>query len=150
MFMRRLMLAFLLPLLLLLGSPAMAGETLPAPVQLYVLNCWGCHRQHGEGIPHTVPRLSGTVGYFLLIPGGREYLIEVPGVAGSALSDAEIAEVMNWLLVTFSKDQLPPNFKPYTTAEITRYRSHELNDIKHVRGALAERLAVKGIAIPPE
>jgi hypothetical protein len=145
----------LLTLILAMAMPAMAGEPpppshqkYPAPIQLYVMNCWGCHKPGGEGIPGTVPRLKDTVGNFLRVPGGRQYLIEVPGVAGSALSNAQVAQVLNWLLVTFSKDQLPPDFKPYTEAEVARYRPHELNNIQTVRADLVAKLSAQGIALP--
>ena len=147
----------LLAMILTAAIPAMAGEPpppshqkYPAPIQLYVMNCWGCHKPGGEGIPGTVPRLKDTVGNFLRVPGGREYLIEVPGVAGSALNNAEVAEVLNWLLVTFSKDQLPPDFKPYTEAEVAKYRPHELNNIQTVRNDLVSKLAAQGIKLPPQ
>ncbi|MGH7906205.1 MAG: c-type cytochrome, partial [Candidatus Binataceae bacterium] len=71
-------------------------------------------------------------------------------VAGSALNDAQVAEVLNWVLKNFSRHQLPSNFKPYTEAEVAKYRAHELNDIKRVRGGLARKLASEGIQIPPE
>jgi hypothetical protein len=142
---------------LLLAMPASAGEPpspshqkYPAPIQLYVLNCWGCHKPGGEGIPGTVPRLKDTVGDFLHVPGGRAYLVEVPGVAGSALSNAEVAEVLNWMLETFSKDQIPSGFQPYTEAEVAKYRPHELNNVMTVRAALAAQLAEQGIKLPAQ
>jgi hypothetical protein len=145
----------LLILILTMALPAMAGEPpppshqkYPAPIQLYVMNCWGCHKPGGEGIPGTVPRLRDTVGNFLRVPGGREYLIEVPGVAGSALSNAQVAQVLNWLLITFSKNQLPSDFKPYTEAEVAEYRPHELNNIQTVRADLVAKLSAQGIALP--
>jgi len=146
----------LLPILILtITTLASAGEPpapshrkYPPPTQLYVMNCWGCHQSGGEGLPGTVPRLKDSVGSFLRVPGGRQYLVEVPGVAGSSLSNAEVAEVLNWLLITFSKNQLPPDFKPYTEAEVASYRPHELNDIKTVRSDLVAKLAAQGIAMP--
>ncbi len=147
----------ILAALALLAIPALAGEPpppshqkYPAPIQLYVMNCWGCHKPGGEGIPGTVPRLRDTVGDFLHVPGGREYLIEVPGVAGSALSNAEVAEVLNWMLMTFSKNQIPPGFQPYTEAEVAKYRPRELNNVQTVRAELVSKLAAQGIKLPPQ
>ncbi|HYL57616.1 MAG TPA: cytochrome c, partial [Candidatus Acidoferrales bacterium] len=102
------------------------------PEQLYQLNCWGCHRPHGEGIPGTAPPLKGAAD-FLRVPGGREYLIAVPGVALSPLSDAQTAEVMNWILRSFSAGGMPPDFKPYTPDEIAHSRKTRLMDIKSAR-----------------
>ena len=53
----------------------------------YMLNCQGCHRADGAGTPGTVPALAGSVGRFLAVRGGREFLVQVPGVAQSILDD---------------------------------------------------------------
>src|ERR1700760_1085951 len=69
--------------------------------QHWTLNCQGCHRQDGLGTNETTPSLAGTTARFLWAPKGREYLTRVPGVATSALSDADLAEVLNWMLWRF-------------------------------------------------
>ena len=130
-----------------IASAALAGGS---PAELYTLNCWGCHKPRAEGIPGTVPRLADSMANFLRVPGGREYLVEVPGVAASALSNAEIAEVLNWLLVTFNKAEMPPDFKPYTAAEIARYRPHQLIRITETCDDLVKRLKAKGIVVPDD
>jgi len=113
------------------------------PAQLYMLNCWGCHRPNGEGIPGTAPPLKGAAD-FLRVPGGREYLISVPGVALSPLSNEQAAAVMNWILKSFSKDRLPADFKPYTADEIAKARTTHLLDIKKARADLVtEMVAAK-------
>lgn len=130
-----------------IASVARAGGS---PAELYTLNCWGCHKPRAEGIPGTVPRLADSMADFLQVPGGREYLVEVPGVASSALSNAEIAEVLNWLLFTFNKAELPADFKPYTAAEIAKDRPHQLIRIIETRDALVKRLKAKGIIVPDD
>jgi len=113
------------------------------PAQLYMLNCWGCHRPDGEGIPGTAPPLRGAVD-FLRVPGGREYLISVPGVALSPLSNEQAADVMNWILKSFSKDRVPTDFKPYTAGEIAKVRTTHMLDIKKARAELVtEMVAAK-------
>ena len=113
------------------------------PAQLYMLNCWGCHRPDGEGIPGTAPPLRGAVD-FLRVPGGREYLISVPGVALSPLSNEQAADVMNWILKSFSKDRVPADFKPYTADEIAKARTTHMLDIKKARAELVtEMVAAK-------
>jgi cytochrome c553 len=84
------------------------AQELPAGVpnaqrawQHWTLNCQGCHRQDGTGSEGTAPSLAGTVARFLAVPGGREYLGRVPGVATSPLSNEDLAEVMNWMLWRF-------------------------------------------------
>lgn len=129
------------------AARALAGGS---PAEMYTLNCWGCHKPRAEGIPGTVPRLADSMGDFLHVSGGREYLVEVPGVAASALSDAEIAQVLNWLLFTFNKAELPADFKPYTADEITKYRPHQLIRITETRDDLVKRLKAKGIIVPDD
>jgi mono/diheme cytochrome c family protein len=111
---------------------------------LYMLNCWGCHRPHGEGIPGTAPPLRGAAD-FLRVPGGRQYLIEVPGVAQSALDDAQVAAVMNWIIESFSADRMPSGFQPYTRDEIAKYRATRLMDIKDARAKLVGEMAAMKI-----
>ena len=94
--------------------------------QNWTLNCQGCHRQDGAGSAGTAPSLAGTVSRFLTVPGGREYLGRVPGVATSPLSDADLAEVMNWMFWRFDRDHLPAEFMPFTAAELGRLRTRPL------------------------
>jgi mono/diheme cytochrome c family protein len=122
------------------AAPAWAGESAQ---QLYTLNCWGCHRPQGEGIPGTAPPLRGAAD-FLRVPGGRAYLIEVPGVAQSPLNDQQAAAVMNWIMTNFNKD-LPRDFAPYTPDEIHRYRSERLLDVAGERKRLIAKMAALGI-----
>ncbi len=105
--------------------------------QNWTLNCQGCHRFDGSGSDATAPGIAGTVSKFLLVPGGREYLIRVPGVATSPLSDQDLAEVMNWMLWRFDKEHLPASFSPYTAAEIAPLRARPLRlEASKTRSAL--------------
>lgn len=90
--------------------------------QNWMLACQGCHRADATGTPQTTPAMAGFVSKFLRVPGGREYLVQVPGVATAALSDADLAELMNWSLVRFDPGNVPADFAPYTTAEVRRLR----------------------------
>jgi cytochrome c553 len=94
--------------------------------QHWTLNCQGCHRPDGTGSAGTAPSIAGTVARFLSVPGGREYLGRVPGVATSALSDADLSEVMNWMLWRFDKEHIPANFQPYTAQELGQLRRSPL------------------------
>jgi mono/diheme cytochrome c family protein len=108
--------------------------------QHWTLNCQGCHRPDGTGSDQTAPSLAGTVARFLAVPGGREYLSRVPGVAASALSDADLAEVMNWMLWRFDKEHLPADFQPYTAAEIRQLRSRPLRlEASQIRADLLKK-----------
>jgi hypothetical protein len=94
--------------------------------QNWTLNCQGCHRQDGSGSAGTAPPLAGTVSKFLTVPGGREYLGRVPGVATSPLPNAALAELMNWMFWRFDQQHLPADFQPFTAEEIGRLRTQPL------------------------
>jgi hypothetical protein len=112
-------------------SPCRAG-----PRYDYILHCRGCHGPNGEGVPDGVPDFRGRLGKFLSVPGGREYLIRVPGTSQSELSDEQVAGVLNWLVREFSPAQVPADFEPFTTAEVARHRRPPLIDVARVRGEL--------------
>jgi hypothetical protein len=111
---------------------------------LYALHCMGCHQQHGEG-HGTVPQLQGFVGHFLKVPGGREFLVQVPGVAQSALTDDELAAVLNWTLQEFSRAELPEDFRPYDGQEVAGYRGGRLIDVIPVRARLLDEMRARNI-----
>ncbi|WP_454673515.1 c-type cytochrome [Achromobacter pestifer] len=114
----------------------------------YVLQCAGCHRVDGRGSsPHGIPDFRQSVGAFVHLPAGREYLIRVPGAAHSQLSNAELAAVLNWVLGEFSAAQLPKDFKPYTEREVAVARPNRYDDVVPVRHDLAERLSSMGFTL---
>ncbi|CUJ16697.1 Cytochrome c552 [Achromobacter ruhlandii] len=154
------------------GAAALADEAVPAAAQAaagplaaangvpgadtlrqaaradYVLQCAGCHRVDGRGsTPHGIPDFRNSVGAFTHLPAGREYLVRVPGAAYSQLSNAELANVLNWLLRTFSPAQLPTGFQPYTESEVAAARPHRYDDVVPVRHGLARELAALGLAL---
>jgi hypothetical protein len=113
------------------------------------LNCWGCHRANGEGVAGTAPPLINATD-FLRVPGGREYLIRVPGVSQSMLDDADTALVMNWILETFSKGRVPADFRPFTAAEIHHARAEpHLFDIGKIRSQLLSKMVAMKIRSSP-
>jgi hypothetical protein len=116
---------------------------------LYLLNCWGCHGSHGEGIKGTAPSLINLAD-FLKANGGRAYIVEVPGVSLSALSDAQIAIVMNWILENMSKNNLPRDFSPYTADEVHRYRATRLAELSKTRRALLDQLVAMKVRASAE
>jgi hypothetical protein len=100
----------------------------------------GCHRPDGTGSEGTAPSLAGTVAKFLNVRGGREYLGRVPGVATSPLSNADLAEVMNWMLWRFDEAHVPVDFKPYTAEEVGGLRAHPLRlDASQMRRDLLKK-----------
>ncbi len=108
------------------GGPPAGVDNPQRAWQNWTLNCQGCHRPDGTGSAGTTPSLAGTVARFLSVPGGREYLGRVPGVATSPLSSPELSEVMNWMLWRFDQANMPADFRPYTAAEIGQLRTAPL------------------------
>ena len=106
----------------------------------FALNCQGCHRADGAGTPGSVPPLAHSVARFLAVPGGRDYLVQVPGVAQAPLDDAMLAAVVNWMLTRFDAQHVPKDFRPYTADEIGRLRKSPLVDVEKVRAALLAEL----------
>jgi len=102
----------------------------------YMLNCQGCHQADGRGLQGSVPDMRNFVGKFLDTPGGREFLVQVPGSANSPLSDAALAELLNWILITMSFTALPGNFRPYSAAEVEALRTQTLVDVDARRAEL--------------
>lgn len=119
--------ALLASLLLLKAAPvAVSDATNNRSWQLWALNCQGCHRPDASGTPDGVPPMSGVVAKFLQVPGGRQFLVQVPGVATAPIRDDDLAQLLNWMLPHFDAANMPADFKPYTTAEVRALRRKPL------------------------
>jgi len=111
-------------LLCALPPQSFAGESQTA----YWLHCAGCHGLDGSGAPPEVPTLIDEPGRIAGLPGGREYLMRIPGVALAGLGNERLAEVLNFMLQTFSKNSLPVDFQPFRAEEVGRLRRQVLKD----------------------
>ncbi|MFV3288797.1 cytochrome C [Pseudomonas sp. NY11955] len=138
--------------------PAPGNEVAPVPIAQagysvpvnYQLQCAGCHRDHGEGsAANDTPRMQGFVGNFLRVPGGREFLVRVPGISQSALNDQQIADLLNWLLTRdgMAGNSSPEQWPAYTGAEVHRVRQQSMLNLPTVRAGLIEAMRARGIAI---
>jgi len=107
----------------------------PDPKADYLLYCRGCHLADGTSVPPEVPSLHG-LAPLLESNTGREYLIRVPGVSQTPMSDERLAAVLNWVVSEFISDALPENFKPFTPAEVGKARVKVLPDPKRYRAKL--------------
>ena len=135
-------------LLLLVFGTALANDE-RAQVN-YMLHCQGCHLPQAEGMDGRVPPMKDFVGFFLRSDEGREFLIRVPGVAQSALGSDELAELMNWLVLTYSADQLPEVFEPFTAFEVDRLRTDPVADPDSARERLLADIASADPALRAE
>ena len=117
-----------------------ANATEPVRVD-YMLNCQGCHLPDGSGFPERdVPAIKNHLGKFLLVEGGREFLIQVPGAAQSDLPDKQLTRLINWMLTTFSPSEIPENFNPYSVAEVRELRKKPLINVAAIRQNLLNRI----------
>lgn len=140
--MARILCAVALTVWALAGStPSSAALEAPSsrPLQ-YIINCEGCHKADGSGQPGFVPEFRNHISSYLSLPGGREYLLSVPGVAQSTLSDRELADVMNWMLETYDPQGLPAGFEPYTASEVGALRKSPLSDAARQRSRVLARM----------
>jgi len=124
---------------ILSGACHATGEHYDAAMN-YRLHCEGCHQQDGSGQPGYIPDLRGNVSRFLAIPEGRVYLARVPGTAQSLLSDTERAEVLNYIVRSFDRDNLPSDFAPYHAEELAKWRYDALSQPSVVRASLLAQL----------
>ncbi|MEI6643065.1 MAG: cytochrome C [Novosphingobium sp.] len=108
----------------------------------YQLKCQGCHRPDGSGDDHSNPPMRGVVARFLGVPGGREFIGRVPGVATVDLPDDRLANLVNWTIYWFDREHVPAGFRPYSAEEIGRLRQ---NPLRLERAATRARL-VAGFA----
>lgn len=92
------------------------------PQYNWVMHCQGCHGANAQGTPGGAPRMAGSIARFLQIKAGRAYLGRVPGVAFVNLSDAELAELLTWVVQRFDAEHVPKNFVPYSEEEIKMLR----------------------------
>ena len=116
-----------------------------SPVQDYTLYCMGCHGAQAQGVPGKIPPLAGALPLYMRTPEGRNYVLRVPGAANSALSDARLAAVLNWLAATYA----PPGEAPpvaFSTEEVTRIRHTPLADVQATRREVVRALAASGAA----
>jgi mono/diheme cytochrome c family protein len=117
------------------GSTATAYE----PRVNYMLQCMGCHTPDGSGEPGRVPSVKETLVPFAGSSDGRRFLVQVPGAAQSTLSDAELAELLNWMVANLSVTR-PAVFRPFTAKEVASYRRTPLVAVQATRAALIRQL----------
>jgi mono/diheme cytochrome c family protein len=117
-----------------------------SPAQDYMLNCMGCHGTAAQGVPGKVPPLANALSRFMRTPEGRNYVLRVPGAANSALSDAQLAAVLNWLAVTYDSSASANQLAPFTSTEVSLLRHQPLISVLATRSQVVRNLANTGPA----
>ena len=99
------------------------------------------HLHNGAGsLGGEVPEMKDYVGNFLKVPEGREYLVRVPGSANAPLADEELANLLNWVLLTIAGESTPMGFTPYTGEEVGLLRAKSLTNVVALRSSLVKKI----------
>ena len=136
-----------LPLLGSCFSAAVSSEETrraETPQTLYVLHCSGCHGLQGAGaIDADVPPLPGYIDALLGDPRGRLYVVNVGGMVGANLPDADAASVLNWIVREFA-GKAAQRIQPFTAEEVHELRKRRPPDSAALRREIAGRLTKQG------
>jgi hypothetical protein len=106
------------------------------PATMYMMECQGCHLADGGVGINSIPTLRNNVAKFPSVPGGREFLVQVPGVALSSLSDSDLTAVLNWMLTEFGPEEWTKRYAPYTVDEVANLRKNPLTEVGSKRANL--------------
>ena len=121
---------------LLVVAAASAGAD---PHADYLLYCRGCHLHTGEAVPDAnVPSLQ-ELAPLLKSKEGREYIVRVPGVSQTPMSDERLAAVLNWVVANFNPEVDADGFQPYTSAEVGKARQKVMIDPLLTRAEILAR-----------
>jgi mono/diheme cytochrome c family protein len=121
-------------ILALLAIAAAAPATADERARMnYMLHCMGCHGETGHGLEGKVPSMHDTLAMLSRSADGRYYVLRVPGVTQSTLSDEDLAAVLNWSLREFSDAGPLENVPPFTSAEVAEARTQPLLDVMATR-----------------
>lgn len=131
----------------ILSASAAAVEGSPAFD--YRMNCEGCHAIDGVGAEPHVPALTANLAPFLQTALGREYLVRVPGVRQASISNARVANLLNYVVTRFGDPSNASNFAPITEAEVARYRERPYLNVPAARQAALDAQAANTAATSP-
>lgn len=129
-------------------SVASASAVAAKPSFDYLLHCAGCHLEDGAGMPDQgIPDLNEHTGHFATMAEGRAYLIRVPGSSQSPLNDAELAELLNWMVDRFAPEVEAALF---TEQEVTAHRRNRMHNPQQERAVLVEKIASEAETLSDE
>ncbi|WP_288115367.1 cytochrome C [Novosphingobium sp.] len=95
----------------------------------YVEHCAGCHGVHGLSAPAKLPELRGRVGYLMCTDETRAYLLRLPNIAKSRITDnQQLADLLNFMVFALGGESVLAGTTPFTAAEVERERRFALTD----------------------
>ncbi len=147
--------------LVLLLLAAFASGAHAADAGIFASHCAVCHGPEGKGVAGAYPPLADSVGNYVRLRQGRQYLVHVVsfGMMGpisvqgrtysgfmqpwTQFSDDEIAQVLNHVLADFNARLLPADFTPLTAGEVKRFRATKLSffEVHNERETLMKALS---------
>lgn len=133
------------------GAATAPSATTPASSEAhwatqFLLHCSGCHGANGAGVG-SVPDLRGNLGHFLATPEGRRFVLQVPGVANARMSDADLAQLTNWMVRRFAPETMPQDFRPYDADEVRAARGAVPADVTGERRRVVAALRERGLDV---
>jgi hypothetical protein len=100
----------------------------------YVEHCGGCHGVQGDASPANLPSLRGRVGWFMCAPEARAYLLHLPNIARSRITDNDqLADLLNFMVFGLGGASTPKNAKPFTGAEVGRERLSPFTSVSLIK-----------------
>ena len=133
-----------------LAALLMSAPVTASPAEDYMLYCMGCHGAEANGVPGKVPPLAGSLALFMRTPEGRNYVLRVPGAANSALSDAQLSAVLNWIAERYGAPGGAPRPTAFTATEVAGIRHVPLVNVQATRREVVRALAAAGSAPPTD
>lgn len=107
----------------------------------FAIHCMGCHRFDGKGSPPEVPSLAADFARLIRTAAGREYVLRVPGVSGSTLTDPETTDVLNWILEAIVPHLQRATVAPFTLEEVAAARRRPLLNVRSERARVLSQTA---------
>jgi hypothetical protein len=122
------------------SQPAQAANAAPAALPEftsaqsdYIEHCGGCHGLAGDSAPAAIPVLRQRVGYFMCSEAGRDYLLQLPNVAFSPTDNAQLADLMNYVVFGLGGSSTPRGARPFTEADVARLRPHPMTSVSLIQ-----------------
>lgn len=110
----------------------------------FIEQCAGCHGVRGTTVPAKLPEIKDRVGWFMCTPQARAYLLRLPNVAHSRITDnAQLADLMNYVVFVLGGKSVPQGTKPFTAEEVGYERQFALTSVS----LKAERLRLANESI---
>ncbi len=119
-------------IIILAGLILACSSSFASPESDYMIHCMGCHLSNGQGLPPDVPAFDSKLEQLAASAAGRAYLVRVPGAAQAPLNDHALAEVLNWILSSYTSQA----FERFSAEEVTTHRQEIMIDPAAVRATL--------------